>query len=149
MNNSDFQQGGFLDILTHPFKNYANFFGRTRRLYFWGFTVLQPIIIISMIFATSSIDRAYDTKIGYNIGYFFFIIYTLIAIIPNISLNIRRLHDANYSGYFVLLVLIPIVGPFILILMHLLPSSDGENKWGLNPKGEGNNSDNAEEIIIE
>ena len=58
----------------------------------------------------------------------------IINFIPGLSIVVRRLHDVGKSGWFYLIILIPIIG-FIWILILLC--SDGvkeENKWGTNPK---------------
>ena len=50
------------------------------------------------------------------------IILQLLVFIAQISLCVRRFHDLNLSGFFVLLGLIPIVCPLMIILLGVLPS---------------------------
>ena len=68
-------------------------------------------------------------SIGTWSGTFLFLLVTAITIIleplvfiAQISLCVRRLHDLNLSGFFVLLGLIPIVCPLMIILLGVLPS---------------------------
>ena len=57
----------------------------------------------------------------------------LLMICPLFCVQIRRLHDAGFSGWFVLLSLVPYLGGIALFVMTLL-KSDGDNKWGPNPR---------------
>ena len=58
------------------------------------------------------------------------LIYSLAVIIPGWTLGVRRLHDINKSGWFLLLPLIPFVGAIILLVFYCLPSVDEDNRFG-------------------
>lgn len=58
------------------------------------------------------------------------LIYSLAVIIPGWTLGVRRLHDINKSGWFLLLSLIPFVGSIILLVFYCLPSVDEDNSFG-------------------
>lgn len=60
------------------------------------------------------------------------ILAVLALIVPNISVTVRRLHDAGYSGWFYLLNFVPYVGGIILFIFTLLPSAP-PNQWGTGP----------------
>lgn len=51
-------------------------------------------------------------------------LFSLIVLIPSISLGTRRLHDTNMSGWWQLVALIPVIGPVILIVLFARPSAD-------------------------
>lgn len=55
---------------------------------------------------------------------------SLAVIYPALCLWGRRLHDIGKSGWFFLLVFIPIAGPIILLVFALMPSQPAENKYG-------------------
>jgi uncharacterized membrane protein YhaH (DUF805 family) len=59
----------------------------------------------------------------------------LIVFIPNLAVTIRRLHDQDKSGWFILIGLIPIVGPIILLVFYFLEGTRGPNRFGPDPKG--------------
>ena len=61
---------------------------------------------------------------------FLSLIYSVAAIIPGWALGVRRLHDINKSGWFLLLPLIPLVGAIILLVFYCLPSVDEDNRFG-------------------
>lgn len=78
---------------------------------------------------TTAINDYLLISIGTWSGTFLFLLVTAITIIleplvfiAQISLCVRRLHDLNLSGFFVLLGLIPIVCPIMIILLGVLPS---------------------------
>ena len=62
-------------------------------------------------------------------------IYSLALLIPGIAVGIRRLHDTNHSGWWLLIVLIPFVGVIWLIVLLATDSYPLDNKYGPNPKG--------------
>lgn len=62
---------------------------------------------------------------------FLYFIYGIAIIIPGFALSIRRLHDLNKSGWWILLGLIPIVGGIILIIWYCFSSVDAGNRYGI------------------
>jgi Protein of unknown function (DUF805) len=61
-------------------------------------------------------------------------IFTLLAIIPAIMVYIKRFHDRDKSGWWVLIALIPIIGALcILIELGFLPGTPGPNRFGPPP----------------
>lgn len=58
----------------------------------------------------------------------------LALILPFLAVSVRRLHDTDRSGWFLLLALIPIVGAIILLIFHVQDSKPGPNRFGPNPK---------------
>lgn len=63
------------------------------------------------------------------------LIYSLALLVPSLSVGARRLHDTGRSGWWQLLMLIPLIGAIILIVFLVLDSTPGDNKYGPNPKG--------------
>lgn len=95
------------------FQNYVNFEGRARRAEYWWPCLLS--FILSFIPYIN-------------------IIAGLGMIIPSIAVGVRRLHDTNRSGWFLLLGLIPIVGTIILIIWFCQEGNRGSNQYGPDPK---------------
>ena len=121
----------YLDILTNKF---ADFNGRARRKEYWMWTLYCTIILlVSMVF-----DNLFGLTfelLGEDLGYgWLYLIFGIIQFIPGLAVVVRRLHDVGKSGWYYLIILIPLIG-FIWILVLLC--TDGvkeENKWGTNPK---------------
>lgn len=111
---------------------YALFTGRARRKEFWQFQVVAfAISIVLMI-----VDGILGTKTASGIGILGGI-FSLAILLPNIGVLIRRLHDTDRSGWWVLLGLIPIANIALLVFMFI-QGTVGSNRFGPDPKALGN-----------
>lgn len=111
-------------------KKYAQFSGRSRRKEYWFFILFNAIIAIIL----AVIDNAtgnYEAETGAGLlgG-----IYGLAVLIPTIAVSVRRLHDTDRSGWWLLLALIPVIGGLILLYFMFIDSMAEENQYGANPK---------------
>ena len=61
-------------------------------------------------------------------------LYSLLVLIPSIAVSVRRLHDTNRSGWWIVISLIPIIGVLVLFVFTCLDSQPGTNRFGANPK---------------
>jgi uncharacterized membrane protein YhaH (DUF805 family) len=64
-------------------------------------------------------------------------IYGLAIIIPSIAVSVRRLHDIDRTGWWVLISLVPVIGTIVLLVFAVLDGTPGENRFGPNPKASG------------
>ena len=121
----------YLDILTNKF---ADFNGRARRKEYWMW-ILYCTIILLISMALDNLFGLTFEFLGQDLGYgWLYLIFGIIQFIPGLAVVVRRLHDVGKSGWYYLIILIPLIG-FIWILVLLC--TDGvkeENKWGTNPK---------------
>jgi uncharacterized membrane protein YhaH (DUF805 family) len=111
-------------------KKYAVFGGRARRKEYWYFVLFN--ILISIVLAI--IDRVAGTLsasggIGLLGG-----LYMLAVLIPGLAVSVRRLHDTNRSGWWFLIVLVPLIGAIVLLVFFVQDSQPSENQYGPNPK---------------
>jgi uncharacterized membrane protein YhaH (DUF805 family) len=116
----------YVDVL----RKYAVFSGRARRKEYWYFFLFN--IIITVVLAV--VDGATGTLspeagIGLLGG-----IYALAVLIPAIAVAVRRLHDTDRSGWWLLISLIPLIGAIVLIVFFATDSNPGNNQYGTNPK---------------
>jgi len=114
----------------HVLKNYATFSGRARRKEYWMFFLFNVLIslglgVLDVVAGTYSVE--YETG-------FFSALYSLLVLIPSIAVSVRRLHDTNRSGWWVVISLIPIIGVLVLFVFTCLDSQPGTNRFGANPK---------------
>ncbi len=86
-------------------KKYAIFNGRSRRLEYWMFTLISGLIVAGLSVA--------DARMG-NYPPFLSAIYGLAVLIPAISVTVRRLHDTDRSGWWLLISLV-FVAPLLAI----------------------------------
>ena len=121
----------FRQAVRRFFSKYGTFSGRASLSEFWWvalFTFLLSVVIVGVVYAvvyTTGVPRE-DGSIEYSYaGVAVSLVALLIAlalVIPNIALTVRRLHDANFSGWFYLLSLLPSVGNIIILILTLMPS---------------------------
>ena len=62
-------------------------------------------------------------------------LYYLAVFLPSLAVAVRRLHDTNRSGWWILLGLVPLVGFIVLIVFYAQAGNVGTNKYGPDPKG--------------
>ena len=105
-------------------KKYAVFSGRARRSEYWMFTLFNVIISFVLGFI-----EGYMGGTGV-IG----LIYTLAVLIPGLSVAVRRLHDTERSGWWLLIGFVPVVGIIVLLVFLVQDSKPGSNQYGNNPK---------------
>ena len=110
----------YLEVL----KKYAVFDGRARRKEYWMFLLFNLIITFVLYF----IERLASGP-GVLGG-----LYDLAVLLPTIAVGVRRLHDTNRNGWWLLIGLIPVIGTIVLIVFMVQDSQPGENQYGTNPK---------------
>ncbi len=100
------------------FSHYVDFHGRSRRSEYWWAMLFCNLV--SFLLTAILGDLAY--------------IWSLLIFLPTLAINVRRLHDISKSGWWYLLVLIPLVGGIILLVFDCQDSTPTNNKWGRSPK---------------
>jgi uncharacterized membrane protein YhaH (DUF805 family) len=135
-----------------PFKRYADFTGRSRRMEYWMFTLLNlivGIILAVVVFGTAGLADMSDPDANpdgfaalFGGAGLLFLLYFAVILIPSIAVSVRRLHDRDMSGWwylgFIVGSMIPFVGFLISIaflVLMLLPGTVGPNRFGEDPKG--------------
>jgi uncharacterized membrane protein YhaH (DUF805 family) len=113
-------------------KKYAVFAGRARRKEFWFFTLFNVLIAVTL----AMIDMytgTFDEEVGLGLlsG-----LYALAMIVPSIAVTVRRLHDTDRSGWWYLLVFVPLIGGLVILVFMFLDGTPGSNRFGPNPKEE-------------
>ena len=103
-------------------KKYADFTGRARRKECWMFALFYFIFYV----VAAVVDGVFGSMI-------FTTVYSLALFIPCLSMNARRLHDTGRTGWWQLILLVPLVGA-IVMLIFLVQDGHEENQYGLNPK---------------
>ena len=110
----------FTESVSTCLKKYFVFEGRASRSEYWWFQlIVSPSYYIS-------------TFLQNELSYFFLGI-TLFTLIPAISAGVRRLHDTNRSGFFLLISFIPFIGGIVLLFLLIPEGTKGKNKFGPDP----------------
>ena len=128
-----------MEWMLMPLKRYADFNGRSRRMEFWMFQLGQYIVyfVLALVFVlvgTVASSMNADAIVGLMIIPFFII--ALGLFIPNLAVTVRRLHDQDRSGWWILIQLVPFGGIVLLVFMFL-EGTQGPNQYGPDPKGRG------------
>ncbi len=97
-------------------KKYAVFDGRARRREYWMFFLLN-ILISFAIGLVAGLTRIGELSV----------LYSLSVLIPGIAVSVRRMHDTDHSGWWVLV-------PIVNFVFAVTEGSQGENRFGADPK---------------
>lgn len=99
--------------------NTFDFEGRARRKEFWMFALVNMIVSVALMVAAAVTEES-ALALAYNV-------YSILVILPGIAVAIRRMHDTNRRGWWIL-------APFVGLVFAFFDSQPGENRFGPNPK---------------
>lgn len=111
-------------------KNYAVFSGRSRRKEYWMFSVFNMLVGFCLGFIAGLTGHSGVEGVVALVT----ILYGLAVIIPGIALTMRRLHDTGRHGWWLLIVLVPIIGALVLLFFMVQDGNATQNEFGPNPK---------------
>ena len=121
-------------------KQYADFGGRARRTEFWMFVLVNVVISVVLGIVDTATGTANAYAVGGMASYSPGILgglYALAVLIPSIAVTVRRLHDTDRSGWWLLIAFVPLLGAIALIVFYCMDGTPGPNKFGPDPKGRG------------
>lgn len=107
-------------------ENYCNFNGRARRSEFWYFALFGCIlgVVLSILMSI----------LGDILGSVVSLVVSLAVFLPQLGVHVRRLHDINKSGWWLLINFVPLLGSIILIVWACKDSDPLTNQYGASPK---------------
>jgi uncharacterized membrane protein YhaH (DUF805 family) len=113
------------------FKRYAVFSGRASRPEFWYFFLFNIIaaLIFGFLAGVVGVLLGLDTPTTEGLAN----LYTLVALLPWLAVNARRLHDTGLSGWWILISLVPLLGLIAMLVLCAQDSQPGPNRFGPNP----------------
>ena len=119
-----------------PLQRYADFNGRSPRAEYWWFICLQWLALALLVFLAVAIaGDSRESNPFFGAFIVPFVIGLIGLIIPNIAVLVRRLHDQNRSGWFILFFVIPYIGGLISLVFMCIPGTNGPNRFGPDPYG--------------
>lgn len=118
-----------MDWYLNVLKNYFGFGGRARRKEYWMFVLVNIIFT----FVLGILDRMFGWERAGGEG-ILMTIYGVLVFIPWWAVQFRRLHDTDRSAWWLLVLLIPIVGWLVIIIFNCQNGTPGSNRFGADPK---------------
>lgn len=117
----------FFDSIKSCFVRYTDFSGRSIRSEYWNYSVFIVVL--------TTLTEYLDAKIK-GVSYLesdmigtLSILMIIITFIPSLSVSVRRLHDVNKSGWWLLLIF-TVMGIIPLIYWACKKSDDSDNRFG-------------------
>lgn len=120
-------------------QKYAVFSGRARRKEYWMFCLFNLVFL----FVFSLISNLIGPSGVKSFILLLSSLYSLVVLIPNLAVSVRRLHDIGRSGKSFFIGLIPIIGGIILLVWFCQEGEQGKNQWGENPKESSETNQNS------
>ena len=129
--------------MTLPLKKYFQFSGRSRRKEYWMFALLFWILFViagiidtmlgfgAVETGTAAASYSYDWKVENGPV---MIAVSLLFFFPHLAVSVRRLHDTNRTGWWLLILLVPLVGLVVMFVFLCLDGTIGPNRFGPDPK---------------
>lgn len=126
------------DAVSRFFKKYATFSGRASRSEYWWWALVSGVVSMILNFsmlaagvpgAKMAADGTSVPGPGYIIVLILAVIWFAAVIVPSLALIVRRLHDANFSGWMALLGLVPFAGGIILIVFTVMESKPAGQRF--------------------
>lgn len=111
----------FIDVIK---KHYVDFNGRATRTQYWMY-VLFNFIGAFVLALLGGMDNIIGTLFSV-----LYIVYALALLLPSLSIAVRRLHDTDKSGWWLLIGLVPFIGGIALLVLMVLPSTPAANRFG-------------------
>ena len=126
---TDNKEPSLLDLAISAVKHkYLLFNGRASRKEFWA-VMLFSVLISFALQLLYTLGFAISDNLGLLLA-LPFVIFALGMVIPQLAVSVRRLHDTDKSGWWLLLGFIPIFGTIALIVLFSLASSESDNRFG-------------------
>jgi uncharacterized membrane protein YhaH (DUF805 family) len=120
-----------MDWYLKVLKNYVGFSGRARRKEYWMFTLFSLIVAVVLAIIDGMGGFMTDSGMGL-LG----LLYSLAVLLPSIAVSVRRLHDIDKSGWWLLLILVPLIGAIVLLVFAVMEGTRGDNRFGPDPKAD-------------
>ncbi len=109
-------------------RKYAMFAGRARRKEYWMFVLISAVVVLVLGFVNGLMGADVPALPVY---------YSLAVVLPSLAVTVRRLHDTDRSGWWLLILLVPIVGAIVFLVFMATPGGEMANRFGASPKAVG------------
>ncbi|MFL6064331.1 MAG: DUF805 domain-containing protein [Friedmanniella sp.] len=124
----------FGGAIKRGFAKYARFDGRASRSEYWWWVLASSVVfgLLAGVLGGTSADAGSPSAVT-SLFAIVLVLGLLAIIVPSIAVTVRRLHDADLSGWLYLLTLIPYAGSLVLLVLTLLPSKPSGARFDRRP----------------
>ena len=105
-------------------RKYAVFAGRAPRREYWMFVLISAVAVLVLGFVNGAMGADVPAIP---------LLYTLAVVLPGLAVTVRRLHDTDRSGWWLLILLAPLVGALVLLEFMATPGGEMANRFGASP----------------
>ncbi|MEV0674659.1 DUF805 domain-containing protein [Mycobacterium sp. NPDC050441] len=109
----------FGQALSRFFRSYARFSGRASRSEYWW---VQLAVTVVAVLCVAFVAVAGDASALGRLSLVPVVVFVLVCVVPSWALLVRRLHDADLSGWLSLLTVVPYIGFVLPVVFGVLPS---------------------------
>ena len=113
----------FIPAVTKALTDYAVFTGRSPRSEYWWFALFNILTLTAVSLVGALL---HDHGILYTLG-------SLALLLPSLALAVRRMHDLDRSGWWLLVGFVPVIGTILLLVWFCTRGTGGPNQFGQDP----------------
>jgi uncharacterized membrane protein YhaH (DUF805 family) len=143
-----------MNLLLRPWRHYADFRGRSRRLEyllfvltFYGAIFVMGIVAMGALGATIKAGGAPGADPVAPVIGTLALLWFAVCFLPGLALTVRRLHDLGISGWWLMIAFVPIIGQILawllMFIIIFIPAPRGENQYGHDPRDPDDEDDSA------
>ncbi len=112
----------FADAIRSGFANYVNFSTRAPRSEYWFWTLFILIAGLCLSVLDSAVFPGFEWSPLYTV-------FSIAVLLPGLAVAVRRLHDVDRSGWWLLLIF-TIIGVLLLLYWAVTKGTEGDNRFG-------------------
>ena len=123
----------FFEAIQTVLSKYTTFSGRASRPEIWWWTLFVVLLHISIGIVDGALPEVtwgYAPRVE-MMGGPLSLTTSMVLLLPNLSVSVRRLHDIDRSGWWILILLIPIIGALVLLYWMTRTGTDSANRFGV------------------
>jgi len=124
----------FGEAIRSVFSQFATFAGRAQRSEYWYWALFQVLVMVGWMLVGGFIFSSGGSDLPV-MGMAAMMVFLIATIIPTIAVAVRRMHDMDRAGWWVLVGLAPYIGGLVLFVWFMFPGTQGSNRFGPDPLG--------------
>lgn len=116
----------FVGAIKDALARYVDFKTRSTRSQFWWWVLGYILVCIVAAMIDGTLGMGDSGPVG--------LLVSLALLLPSIAISIRRLHDIGRTGWWLLLMFLPLIGSIVLLVFYCTKTQPAANQWGLPPR---------------